>query len=83
MHRWSHDALAARVRLASEFKDRIHAGVPSMSALALQFVLAHDDVSCAVFGPRTPAQVVAATEAVASGSPLSVTDLQFIYNSIR
>jgi len=83
MHRWSHDALAARVRQAIEFRDRIHAGVPSMAALALQFALAHDDVSCAVFGPRTPAQVVAATEAVASGTPLTVTDLQFIYNSLR
>lgn len=83
MHRWSSDALAARVRQAIEFKDRVHAGLPSMTALALHFALAHDDVASAVFGPRTPAQVVSATEAVATPVTLSTTDLQFIYNSIR
>jgi aryl-alcohol dehydrogenase-like predicted oxidoreductase len=83
MHRWSADALAARVRQAIEFKDRLHVNIPSMATLALHFALAHDDVSSAVFGPRTPAQVVAATEAVQSEVTLSSTDLQFIYNSIR
>jgi aryl-alcohol dehydrogenase-like predicted oxidoreductase len=83
MHRWSHEALAARVRQANEYKNRIHAGIPSVLPLALQFALAHEDITSAVFGPRTPAQVVSATEALEHDLQLSVTDLQFIYNSIQ
>ena len=83
MFRWSHDALAARVRQANDYKQRVDAGAPSMSTLALQFVLAHEEVASAMFGPRTPAQLVAATEALASELKLSVADLQFLSNSIR
>ncbi|MDB4988047.1 MAG: aldo/keto reductase [Myxococcaceae bacterium] len=82
-HRWSHDAIAVRVRKALEYKNRISAEVPSMATLALQWVLSHDDITSAVFGPRTPAQVVAATDSLASQVALSPTDLQFHYNSIR
>lgn len=81
--RWSSEALAARVRMAEEFKQRTAPGASNMGSLALQFVLAHDDVSSAVFGPRTPAQVVAAVEGVAHDMMLSPVDLQFIYNSLR
>jgi aryl-alcohol dehydrogenase-like predicted oxidoreductase len=81
--RWSYDALAARVRMAEEFKQRAAPGVSNMAALALHFSLAHDEVSSALFGPRTPSQVVAAREALGSGLVLSPVDLQFIYNSIR
>ncbi|MDB4976168.1 MAG: aldo/keto reductase [Myxococcaceae bacterium] len=83
MHRWSHDALAARVRQALEYKNRISAEVPSMSTLAFLFALAHDDVASVIYGPRTPAQVVAATESLASDVVLSPVDLQFHYNSMR
>ncbi|HEY6877501.1 MAG TPA: aldo/keto reductase [Polyangiales bacterium] len=81
--RWSDDALSARVRMAEEFKQRIAPGGSSMTTLALQFVLAHDEISSALVGPRTPAQVVSASEAVATSPALSPVDLQFIYNSIR
>lgn len=83
MQRWSPEALAARVRQALEYKQRVSATVPSMTSLALHFALAHDDVASAVFGPRTPAQVVSATEALANDVALSPVDLQFIYNNIR
>lgn len=82
MHRWSHEALAARVRRANELKNRIAATAPTMLPLALQFVLAHDDVASAVFGPRTPAEVVSAVEALIHDLSLSVVDLQFIHNSV-
>ncbi|HEX5660495.1 MAG TPA: aldo/keto reductase [Polyangiales bacterium] len=81
--RWSNESLAARVRMAEEFKQRTAPGVANMAALALQFVLAHDDVASAVFGPRTPAQVVSAVESLATDMMLSPVDLQFIYNSLR
>ncbi|MET0285764.1 MAG: aldo/keto reductase [Polyangiales bacterium] len=81
--RWSSEALAARVKMAEEFKQRTAPGASNMSSLALQFVLTHDDVASAVFGPRTPAQVVAAVEGIANDMMLSPVDLQFIYNSIR
>lgn len=80
--RWSPEALAARIRQAADLKNRIHAGAPSMAAVALQFVLAHENVASATFGPRTPGQVSAAAEALAIELGLSVTDMQFIYNSI-
>jgi aryl-alcohol dehydrogenase-like predicted oxidoreductase len=81
--RWSHEALAARVRMSEAFKQRAAPSIANMSALGLQFVLAHDDVSSAIFGPRTPAQVVNACEGIAGDMMLSPVDLQFIYNSIR
>ncbi len=81
--RWSSEALAARVRMAEEFKQRTAPTVAQMCSLALQFVLAHDEVASALFGPRTPAQVVAALDGLANDLHLSPVDLQFIYNSLR
>jgi aryl-alcohol dehydrogenase-like predicted oxidoreductase len=83
MHRWSHEALAARIRQAADYKNRIGPEVQSLATLALHFVLAHDDVTSAVFGPRTPAQVVAATDAMSHPLTLSPVDLQFLYNGLR
>lgn len=83
MYRWSPEALAARVKRASELMSRIHPGAPSMATLALHFVLAHEEVGSAIIGPRTPAQVSAAVEAVSTELPLSVVDMQYTYNSIR
>lgn len=83
MYRWSSDALAARIRQANTYRQRVNGDVESVFSLALQFVLAHEDVASACFGPRTPAQVVTAVEAVAKDAKLAVADLQFHYNSIR
>ena len=83
MHRWSPEALAARVRQAVDYKNRISTDVPSMATLAIHFALAHDDVTSALVGPRTPAQVVAATESLASQVTLSPVDLQFLFTASR
>jgi aryl-alcohol dehydrogenase-like predicted oxidoreductase len=83
MYRWTPESIAARVRKSNELASKLHPSAPSMATLALRFVLAHEEVSSAIFGPRTPAQVVAAREALESDMTLSVVDMQFIYNSIR
>lgn len=83
MYRWTPEGLASRVRKASELMSRIQPGADSMATLALHFVLAHEEIGSAIIGPRTPAQVSAALEAVATELPLSVVDMQYIYNSIR
>jgi len=82
MQRWSPEAIAARVQKARTLQQRIAPAAPSMATLALQFVLAHEDVTTAIIGPRTPAQVAAAVEAVSHELGLSAVDMQFIYNSI-
>jgi aryl-alcohol dehydrogenase-like predicted oxidoreductase len=83
MYRWSSEAIAARVNKANELQSRIYPSAPSMATLALHFVLAHEAVASAAIGPRTPGQLTAAIEALAAELPLSVADMQFIYNSIR
>jgi aryl-alcohol dehydrogenase-like predicted oxidoreductase len=83
MYRWSAEAIAARVRKASELQSKIQPSAPSMATLALHFVLAHEDIASAIVGPRTPAQVSATLEALGSELPLSVVDMQYIYNSVR
>lgn len=83
MHRWSPDAIAARVRQAGALHKRIAPAAPSMLTVALQFALAHEEVTSAIIGPRTPAQVNTALDELAHELGLSVIDMQFIYNSMR
>ncbi len=81
-YRWSSEALGARLRQAREFQQRLQAA-PNLTTLALQFVLAHEDVTTGILGARTPAQVSAAVEALNSELQLAVSDLQFHYNHLR
>jgi aryl-alcohol dehydrogenase-like predicted oxidoreductase len=83
MYRWTYEAIEARVRQARDTRARVVPSAPSMTVAALQFVLAHDIVASAVFGPRTPAQVVSAIEDVANELPLTTGEMQLAYNSIR
>jgi aryl-alcohol dehydrogenase-like predicted oxidoreductase len=82
MYRWTYEALEARVKQSRETRTRISPTAPSMAVAALQFVLAHDVVASAVIGPRTPAQVVSASEDVAHEIALSVPDMQLSYTNI-
>jgi aryl-alcohol dehydrogenase-like predicted oxidoreductase len=68
--RWSHDALKERVRQTNELRDHLYGG-PSLSvlSLALRFVLAHDNVSSAVIGARTPTQVETLINAIEGERP--------------
>jgi aryl-alcohol dehydrogenase-like predicted oxidoreductase len=83
MYRWTYEALEARVRQARETRAKMIPNAPSMMVAALKFILAHDIVTSAIFGPRTPAQVVSASEDVAHDLPLSVSEMQLAYNSLR
>jgi aryl-alcohol dehydrogenase-like predicted oxidoreductase len=49
--------------------------VLSLASAALRFVLAHDVVSCAVIGPRTPGQVEASVQSLVGEPYLSPADL--------
>jgi aryl-alcohol dehydrogenase-like predicted oxidoreductase len=68
--RWSHDALKERVRQTNELRDHLYGG-PSLSvlSLALRFVLAHESVTSAVIGPRTPTQVETLINAIEGERP--------------
>lgn len=72
--RWLPESLAERVQQASELRYLVQGPVLSLSSAALRFVLAHEVVSCAVLGPRTPGQVEAAVQALA-GEPYLPEDL--------
>jgi aryl-alcohol dehydrogenase-like predicted oxidoreductase len=54
-----------------------------MTVAALQFVLTHELIASAIFGPRTPAQVTTAIEDVAHELSLTTGEMQLAYNSIR
>jgi aryl-alcohol dehydrogenase-like predicted oxidoreductase len=68
--RWSYDALKERVRQTNELRDHLYGG-PSLSvlSLALRFVLAHETVTSAVIGPRTPMQVESLINAIEGERP--------------
>jgi aryl-alcohol dehydrogenase-like predicted oxidoreductase len=73
--RWSPEALAERVQQVSDLRFLVHDQVLSLASASLRFVLAHDVVSCAVIGPRTPGQVEAAVQSLASEPYLPPADL--------
>jgi aryl-alcohol dehydrogenase-like predicted oxidoreductase len=74
-HRWSPEALGARVQQASELSFLVNGPVLSLAAAAERFVLAHEVVSSAIVGPRTAGQVEACVHAL-SGTPyMSESDL--------
>jgi aryl-alcohol dehydrogenase-like predicted oxidoreductase len=75
-HRWSPEALGARVQQTNELRFLVNGPVLSMAAAAERFVLAHEVVSSAIVGPRTAGQVEACVHAL-SGTPyMSEADLQ-------
>ena len=73
--RWSTDALAERVAQVTDLRFMVHDQVLSLASAALRFVLAHDVVSCAVIGPRTPGQVEASVQSLVGEPYLSPADL--------
>ena len=76
-YRWNPEALGARVAQVSELRFLVHGPMLSMASAAERFVLAHEVVSSAVIGPRTPGQVEASVHALAGGPPyLSEVDLE-------
>jgi len=83
MYRWTYEALEARVKQARDLRARVVPSAASMTVAALQFVLTHDVIASAIFGPRTPAQVVTAIEDVAHELNLTTGEMQLAYNSLR
>lgn len=81
MYRWSYEALEARVKQARDRRKQVGPDAPSMSVVALQFILAHDIVSSILIGPRTPSQVVGAIEDAAYELGLTVSALQASHDS--
>lgn len=72
--RWTPDALAQRVEQVNELRYLVQNPILSMASAALRFVLAHDVVSCAILGPRTPGQVEAAVQSLV-GEPYMPEEL--------
>lgn len=69
--RWSPEALSERVRQAGELRQSFFEAPPrTLAALSLRFALAHDALSCAVIGPRTPGQLESAVIALDGQRPL-------------
>jgi aryl-alcohol dehydrogenase-like predicted oxidoreductase len=66
--RWLPDTLAERVQQTSDLRYLVQGPVLSLASASVRFALAHDVVSCAVLGPRTPGQVEAAVQGLA-GEP--------------
>jgi myo-inositol catabolism protein IolS len=66
--RWLPETLAERVQQVTELRYLVQGPVLSLAAASVRFALAHDVVSCAVLGPRTPGQVEAAVQGLA-GEP--------------
>jgi aryl-alcohol dehydrogenase-like predicted oxidoreductase len=56
-HRWNADALKLRVRQVNRLRFLVHGEVLSMVCAAMRFVLANQQVSTAVLGPRTLGQI--------------------------
>jgi aryl-alcohol dehydrogenase-like predicted oxidoreductase len=73
--RWSGEALAERVQQVTDLRFMVHDNVLSLASAALRFVLAHEVVSCAVVGPRTPGQVEASVQSLAGEPYLPPQDL--------
>lgn len=72
--RWSPEALTERVRQAGELRQVFTEAPPrTLAALSLRFALAHDALSCAIIGPRTPGQVESAVTALDGSRPLLST----------
>jgi aryl-alcohol dehydrogenase-like predicted oxidoreductase len=74
--RWSPEALAERVAQLDERRFLLKGPVLTMAQAAERFVLAHDVVSSAVLGPRTPGQVEASIHPCAGESYLPAEDLE-------
>lgn len=69
--RWLPDALKERVRQTHELRDHhVGASAPTLLSLALRFVLAHDAVTSAVLGPRSPEQLETAVSVLSGERPL-------------
>jgi len=73
--RWNADALGERVQQTNELRYLVHGATLSMASAAQRFVLAHDAVSCALIGPRTPGQVEAAVNAL-HGEAMPAEDVE-------
>ncbi len=74
-HRWNPDALGERVRQTGDLRFLVHDATLSMASAAQRFVLAHDTVTCALIGPRTPGQVEAAVNALSGDEMMAADDL--------
>ena len=74
--RWSPEALSERVQQVGDLRFLVHGPVLSLASAALRFVLAHDVVSCAILGPRTPGQIEASLQSLQGDPYLPPEDLE-------
>lgn len=74
--RWHAEALGERVQQTTDLRFLVHGDTLSLASAAQRFVLAHEAVSCALIGPRTPGQVEACVNALGSGVMMSQEDLE-------
>lgn len=82
-HRWNADALGERVQQTTDLRFLVHGAALSMASAAQRFVLAHDVVTCALIGPRTPGQVEAAINALGGDEMMSAEDLERVRKLTR
>jgi aryl-alcohol dehydrogenase-like predicted oxidoreductase len=68
-NRWSPEALNERVTQVSELRFLVKGPVLSLASAAVRFVLAHEVVSSAIIGARTPGQVEAAVQGLVGIAP--------------
>jgi len=73
--RWNADALSERVQQTTDLRFLVHGSALSMASAAQRFVLAHEAVTCALIGPRTPGQVEAAVNALNGDEMMPAEDL--------
>lgn len=74
--RWNMDALGERVQQTNELRYLVHGSALSMASAAQRFVLAHDAVTCALIGPRTPGQIEASVNALSGEVMMPSEDLE-------
>lgn len=73
--RWNMDALGERVQQTNELRYLVHGSALSMASAAQRFVLAHEAVTCALIGPRTPGQLEASVNALSGEVMMPPEDL--------
>ncbi len=76
--RWQTEALAERVQQTTDLRFLVHGDVLSLASAAQRFVLAHEAVSCALIGPRTPGQVEASVNALSGDVMMAAEDLAHV-----